>query len=722
MTSSPSGGIVPEIDFLRRRRVRTLLQAEAGECGLICLAMVADFHGSDVDLPTLRRSCRTFGQGASLAMLIEAAHRLSLAARPLRAELSELRCLSTPCILHFDFRHFVVLERVSARAAVVHDPAEGRRVVPAAELSNRFTGVAVELTPTDRFELRTSPRSVPLRALFGQVSGLRGLLAQMLLLALALEILALASPLFLQWVVDQAIASSDRDLLAIMAIAFLLLTLVQTGLAAARSWVALRAAADFGLRWLQSVFGHLVRLPLAYFEQRHPTDVASRFFSAQTIQQALTGGLVEGIVDGALAGFALGMMITYRGDLALVALAATAVYCTARALSHAAYRRESARQLASAARQQTILLETVAGISAIKVAEGEARTVGRWASASARTLAHTIALQRLAIALRAAQGAVFGGEQVVAIWLGGLLVMEGRMTVGMLLAFLAYRTLFGQRVTALVDRVGELAVIRANGERLSDIIGEPAAEQTSASRASGPVAGPVSVELIRVGVAGRGGAARILDGVSISVEAGRCLAIVGGSGAGKTTLLKVVLGLIRPDEGTVRVGGVEIDRLDRHEVGACFAAVLQGDRLLTGTVAENISGFDPEPDEEWIVQCAMLAAVDAEIRRLPMGLDTPLTPTGFTLSGGQVQRLLIARALYRRPKVLVLDEATSELDATTAGRVDDSIRSLGMTRIVVAHRTEAVASADRVVRLECGRVVPFPARGDRSFTEPVDGP
>jgi len=702
-----------------RRRIRTLLQAEVGECGLTCLAMVARFYGSDVDLPTLRRHCRALGQGATLAMLVDAADRLSLAARPLRVELADLRSLSVPCILHLDFRHFVVLERISRRAAIIHDPAEGRRKVRPAELSSRFTGIAVELTPSERFSIRPPRPSAPLGKLFGRFSGLRRLLAQMLLVALALEILALASPLFLQWVVDQAIVSADRDLLAIMALAFLLLLVVQTGLGAARSWLALRAAADFGLRWLQSVFAHLVRLPLAYFEQRHPADVASRLFSAQTIQQALTGGLVEGIVDGALAGIALAMMITYRVDLALVAVAATVLYCVARALGHASHRRESTRQLASAARQQTILLETVAGIAAIKTADGEARAVGRWVSASAQTVAHAVALQRLAIGLRAAQVGLFGGEQIIAIWLGGLLVMDGRMTVGMLLAFLAYRTLFGQRVAALVDRVGELAAIRANAERLSDIVDEPVAESASNFRAFAARAVEPSVELVGVGVVGYGGRTRILDDVSVGIEAGRCLAVVGESGAGKTTLLKVVLGLLRPDEGSVRVGGVEIDRLDRGELRACFAAVLQGDRLLTGTVAENISGFDPEPDEQWIAECAALAAIDGEIRRLPVGYDTPLTPAGSVLSGGQVQRLLIAKMLYRRPKILILDEATSQLDATMVRRVDDAIRALGLTRIVVAHRAEAIASADRIVRLECGRIRPAPAGLDRAAAAPA---
>ena len=684
------------------RRLPVFLQTEAAECGLASLGMVAAFHGHRIDLAALRRRFTVSLKGATLAHLMQAAGRLQLAPRPLRLELEELPRLRMPCILHWDANHFVVLSKADARGAVIHDPARGVRRMANAEVSRHFTGIALELSPTAEFAPLEERRRVRLADLMGRVTGLKRSLAQVLVLALALQAVAMVSPFYMQWTVDGALVSADRDLLSVLALGFLLLALVQVSIALLRSWVVLYLGTTLNLQWLANVFSHLLALPVSWFEKRHLGDVVSRFGAVTAIQRTLTSSFVEALIDGAMAAATLAMMAAYNVLLTALALAAVAFYGALRWAFFAPLRRATEEHLVHAARQQSHFLETVRGVQSIKLFGRSEERRSRWLNLVVDAMNQDLATQKLGLAFRTANSLVFGVERVAVVWLGALLVLDGAFSVGMLFAFMAYKEQFSARVAGLVDKLIELRMLGLQGERLADIVLTPAERDAGA-----PPAAVVEASLEVRGLSFRYSEAEpfVLLNCSFRVEAGECVAIVGPSGCGKTTLLKLLLGLRAPTDGKVLAGGIDIERLGIDRYRQMAGAVMQDDQLFAGSIAENIGFFDPLPDAAAIERCARLAAVHEDIAQMPMGYDTLIGDMGAALSGGQKQRILLARALYKQPRILVLDEATSALDTQRERAVNEAIRALDLTRIVIAHRPETIASADRVIVLEGGRVV-----------------
>lgn len=687
---------------LSGRRVPVVLQTEAAECGLACLAMVATYHGHALDLAALRRRFSLSLKGATLSFLMQAAGQLHLVSRPLRVELEDLPKLQTPCILHWDMNHFVVLVRADTRRAVIHDPARGMRALPMDVVSRHFTGVALELTPTGGFERRDERRRVRLTELMGRVTGLKRALAQVLVLALALQVLALASPFFMQWVVDGAVVSADRELLTTLGLGFLLLLLIQAAVTAARSWVLLYLSTSLNLQWLANVFSHLLRLPVAYFEKRHLGDVVSRFHSVTAIQRTLTTSFVEVLLDGLMAIATLAMMAIYSLQLTAVAVAAVFAYGLLRLAFYAPLKRAQEEHLVHAAKQQSHFLETVRGVQSIKLFGRQEERRGRWLNLVVDAANRDAVGQKLALGIRTANMLVFGAERIVVVWLGALLVLDNAFTVGMLFAFVSYKEQFAARIGGLIDKAIELRMLDVQAERLADIVqAEPEPLAPVA-----PVAGVTDASLELRDVAFRYADTEpfVLQGCSLRIEHGESVAIVGPSGCGKTTLLKVMLGLLTPTDGSVRFGGVDLHKLGIDAFRRLAGTVMQDDQLFAGSIAENIAFFDPTPDHARIEQAARLAAVHDEIVAMPMQYNTLVGDMGAALSGGQRQRLLLARALYKQPRILFLDEATSALDIGKERAVNDAVRALNLTRVLIAHRPETIASADRVIVLQNGRV------------------
>ncbi|WP_326539731.1 peptidase domain-containing ABC transporter [Pseudorhodoferax sp.] len=693
---------------LRAGRVPVVLQTEAAECGLACLAMVASAHGLVTDLAALRQRFSLSLKGVTLADLVRMADGLHLQSRAMRAELDELPQLQTPCILHWDMNHFVVLVSVRRGIATIHDPAHGLRRFKLAQVSPHFTGVALELQPGPGFAPRKERRDVSLRALLGPVSGLRRALAQVLLLALALEVFVLLTPFFMQWVVDDVLVSGDRDLLLTLGVGFGLLVLMQVLTAAGRAWAVLVLSATLNLQWLLNVFTHLLRLPVDWFEKRHVGDIWSRFSAVQQIQKALTTSAVEAVLDGLLVVLTLAMMLAYSAKLTAVALAAVLLYGLLRWAFLRPLRSATEEALVHEARQSSHFLESLRGVQAIKLFGAQLDRRNRFAALVADTMNADITTRKLELGMALAHRLLFGLERVAVIWLGALLVLERSLTVGMLFAFFAYKEQFALRVSALIDKVVMLRMLRLQGERLADIVlTEP--EHDGSAAVPGPgQALPAGIELVGVSFRYADGEPEVLKKVSLRIAPGESVAITGPSGCGKTTLLKLMLGVHSPSEGEVRIGdathSVPLSRLGLAEWRRMVGVVMQDEPLFSGSVADNISFFDSSPDHAWIEQCARVAAVHDEIVAMPMGYHTLIGELGTALSGGQKQRLLLARALYKRPRILLLDEATSALDVERERIVNQAVRQLALTRIIVAHRPETIASATRVIALHDGSV------------------
>jgi ATP-binding cassette subfamily B protein RaxB len=682
-----------------------ILQSEAAECGLACLAMVAASHGLHVDLATLRQRFSISLKGATMADLAAMAHAMRLQPRAVRAEPDQLDQLPLPAVLHWDFNHFVVLVKVGPRDVVIHDPARGLRKLPMAELSRHFTGVAMELAPDAGFRPRELRREVTVRQLLGRVVGLKRSLSQIFVLAVVLEFFVLLSPFFMQWVVDDVLVSADRDWLVTLGIGFALLVGIQAATAAIRSWAVLHLSATLNLQWLGNVFAHLLRLPLQWFERRHLGDIWSRFFAVQEIQKTLTTSFLEVLLDGLLVVATLAMMWIYSPLLAGIVLIAVAAYAALRWALFAPMRRATEEALVHDARKTSHFLESLRGVMAIKLFGAEHDRQARFMNLVVDAMNADIVVRRLDVALAVAHRTLFGLERVAVVWVGAMLVLDQRFSVGMLFAFVAYKEQFSQRVAALIDKWAALKMLKLQGERLADIVlAEPEAVLPAAPEAAGAALATPRLELRDVSFRYSDSEPEVLRKVSLTIEPGESVAIVGPSGCGKTTLVKLMLGVLTPQQGEVLIGGRRLEHLGHAGWRAMIGTVMQDEPLFAGSIADNISFFDPSPNMAWLAECARLAAVHDEIASLPMGFHTLIGDMGATLSGGQKQRVLLARALYKRPRILFLDEATSALDVDRERLVNQAVRQLQLTRVIVAHRPETIASADRVIALDAGGV------------------
>ncbi|MBT0960685.1 peptidase domain-containing ABC transporter [Denitromonas iodatirespirans] len=686
-------------------KLPVFLQMEANECGLASLAMIAAYHGHVDSLAQVRRDLPVSRKGATVRGLLAMADVLGLSARAVKLDVDELPHLQLPCILHWDMEHFVVLRAAGRRSVVIHDPAVGVRRVSMREFGRRFTGVALECEPHAAFEQRPAPRAQGLRDWFGRVPGLRRGLTQIVLLTGLLELVAVLMPFLLQWVVDDALPARGTSLLDGLVVGFALLVLIGTLLDIARGWLAVLVSMDLNLRWTARVLAHLLRLPLDFFERRHAGDIASCFGSITIVQHTFTTGFIEALVDGALVLGTLAMMTWYSPVGAALALGGVLLYALVCVLLHRPLRQASAEEIVQVARQQSHFLETLRGIQGIRLfARAEERQRG-WAKLIALQTNAELRVQGLRLTHQTTHRLLFELLRVLVIWLAAHAVLSGSATLGLLFAFLAYLDQFTRRTGALIDRLLDLALLRLHVDRVGDIVQTPVEPPDPSPPAAEPDTGPPRISVHGLRYAYAFAEEPVLDGVDLEIEAGECVALTGPSGCGKTTLVKLLMGLLEPTHGEIRVDGAPLAEFGRNRLRAMAGTVMQDDVLFTGSLADNICFFDPEPDFEHMRHCAQLAALHDDIENMPMGYDTLVGEVGVGLSGGQKQRVMLARALYRRPRLLVLDEATSHLDVFAERNVNEAIRRLALTRIVVAHRPETIAMADRVIEMAHGRVV-----------------
>jgi ATP-binding cassette subfamily B protein RaxB len=687
-----------------RAQAPVVLQTEASECGLACLAMLLAEHGTATDLATLRARHGATPQGMTMAELARIAAAEQLSTRAVRLELTELGGLQLPCVLHWDLGHFVVLRAVNGTRCTIVDPAQGERQVQADEMSRRFTGVALEAWPSSSFVPRQEAQEVSLQRLLGRVAGLWPTLWRVLSVSLALEGLALLTPLFTQWVVDQVIVSHDLDLLATLAVGFGLLLLIQQLFTVVRAWLVLRVGTQLRVQWRSNVLAHLMQLPLDYFARRHLGDVMSRFGSINNIQQVLTTTFVEAALDGLMVLLSLVLMLVYSPVLAAVSVLSVLLYIAVRAARYHPLREATAERLARAAQESSHLLETLRGMRTIRLFSRQDERLSAWQTLMVGEVNAGLRVQKLDIFYRLVRRTLSGGTALLLLWLGAREVIAGGLSVGMLLAFLAYRGQFDNRFSELVNKWFDLRMLRLDAQRLADIVLTPAEPQV-ASLAAAARTEPPALQLSQLSFRYAESAPDVLKGLDLDVPAGQALGITGASGCGKSTLLALLLGVHAPREGHITIDGEPLAQMGLDAWRAQVGTVLQDDVLFAGSIADNIAFFDSRADRDRIEQCARLAAVADDIARLPMGYQTLVGDMGTTLSGGQKQRVLLARALYRRPRLLILDEATSHLDLDREARVGQAIAGLPITRIVIAHRPQTLALLDRVVELEDGRLV-----------------
>lgn len=691
--------LVDMLDFVGRSKTPIVLQNESSECGLACLVMIACHHGYKTDLASLHQRQLGTARGARLGDLMHTANQLKLAARAVKADLEELNKLQLPAILHWDFNHFVVLTGVGSKYLEIHDPGKGKLRLALKDASKHYTGIALELLPEADFVAREERRRISLPQLLGNIHGLPKAITTIVMLALALEVFTLAAPLFMQLVVDSAIVSNDRDLLALLAIGFLLLSLIQICVSFLRGWVIMVISNQLNLQLLSNLFRHLVRLPMIWFERRHLGDVISRFDSIGTIQSTLTGSFLTAIIDGLMVITTLAMMLFYAGSLSAVVVLAAVVYALVRILLYRPLRQAQEEEITRGAKRQTHFLETARGIQSIKLFGRQLVRRNQYDSLMVDQFNAGIRLQRLGLVYQCINGLIFSLENVVVVWIAGMMIMDGRFSVGMLFAFLAYKQQFITRITGLIENGIELKMLSLHTERVADIaLSEVESERIHTEPLTDINAMDIRVNSLSYRYSDN--EEMIIDDLSLHVSPGESVALVGPSGCGKTTLVKLLLGLLPPEAGQILIGKQALDRMNLTAYRNQIGTVMQDDQLFAGSIIDNITFFDSEPDMQLVQQVARMAAIHREIVSMPLQYHSMIGDMGSVLSGGQKQRLLLARALYKKPSILILDEATSHLDVAGEQLVSAAIMKLPLTRIIIAHRPETIASADRVIDMQ----------------------
>lgn len=693
------------LNFSGVKRLPVIRQAEAAECGLACVAMIASYFGRPVNLSSLRLRHRISLKGATLKDLVTTAEKLGLHSRPLRLNLSSLSRLQTPCILHWGMNHFVVLKKVRNGRCTIHDPAFGERKHTAVQVAEKFTGVALELTPATGFQQHDDRQRMRLTDLWSKITGLKIALLQTLMLSVILQLFVLVAPFYMQLVVDEVLTTFDMDLLIVLAMGFALLMLVNETASALRSYVILCASNMLGFQIVSNLFGHLLRLPMQWYEKRHVGDIISRFASTRPIRDLFTDGLVAVAIDGIMTISTLVLIFIYSPKLGAVVLTAAFLYVLLRVVLYRPLRQRNEELISSMAREQSVFIESIRGIQSIKIFGQESDRHSVWQNKYADVINSSVVTGRLKIGFDTANGLLFGFENILVVFLAAKLVVAGSLTVGMVFALMAYKSQFVGKVTMLVERLIEFRLIGLHLERIADITLAPpeSTDDEQAWRiATRPNQEPAGFVLDSVSYRYADGEPWVLKNVSLTISGSEMLSFVGASGGGKTTLMKLLLGLLEPDSGQILYNGLPLHRFGLSAFRRQVGTVMQDDALLSGSIADNIVFFSSEPDVHRAIHCAKSAMIHNDIMSMPMGYDSLVGDMGGSLSAGQRQRVLLARALYREPEILILDEGTANLDPETETGIVRMLKGLNITRICVAHRAAIIAASDRVVHLHAG--------------------
>ncbi|EGO8678705.1 peptidase domain-containing ABC transporter [Escherichia coli] len=698
MTNRNFRQIINLLDLRWQRRVPVIHQTETAECGLACLAMICGHFGKNIDLIYLRRKFNLSARGATLAGINGIAEQLGMATRALSLELDELRVLKTPCILHWDFSHFVVLVSVKRNRYVLHDPARGIRYISREEMSRYFTGVALEVWPGSEFQSETLQTRISLRSLINSIYGIKRTLAKIFCLSVVIEAINLLMPVGTQLVMDHAIPAGDRGLLTLISAALMFFILLKAATSTLRAWSSLVMSTLINVQWQSGLFDHLLRLPLAFFERRKLGDIQSRFDSLDTLRATFTTSVIGFIMDSIMVVGVFVMMLLYGGYLTWIVLCFTTIYIFIRLVTYGNYRQISEECLVREARAASYFMETLYGIATVKIQGMVGIRGAHWLNMKIDAINSGIKLTRMDLLFGGINTFVTACDQIVILWLGAGLVIDNQMTIGMFVAFSSFRGQFSERVASLTSFLLQLRIMSLHNERIADIALHEKEEKKPEIEIVAHM-GPISLETNGLSYRYDSQSAPIFSALSLSVAPGESVAITGASGAGKTTLMKVLCGLFEPDSGRVLINGIDIRQIGINNYHRMIACVMQDDQLFSGSIRENICGFAEEMDEEWMVECARASHIHDVIMNMPMGYETLIGELGEGLSGGQKQRIFIARALYRKPGILFMDEATSALDSESEHFVNVAIKNMNITRVIIAHRETTLRTVDRVISI-----------------------
>jgi ABC-type bacteriocin/lantibiotic exporter with double-glycine peptidase domain len=682
-------------------RVPVILQLTPTDCGAACLAMALEHHGKKLPIEDVRAAVGA-ARGVSARQLLEAARRFGLRARGVKIEPDKLRFLPAGAILHWELNHFVVLERAGRSELRVIDPAVGARRIPMRDVERMFTGVALVLEPSAQFEAEDRRPKTRFARYRRWILGVPGYFSRVFSASLLLQVIALALPGVMGVVVDKVVPRQDYHLLSLIAAGLLMAVSFQFLAAFLRSHLLLHLRTHIDLRMTLEFLEHLLDLPYGFFQHRSVGDIVMRLSSGAQIRELLTSGAMAAVLDGAMVVLYFALLVLAAPVIGAIALGIAVVQGLIYVRAGRRHAELTAEQLATQAKLSGFQVEMLAGIEAVKSMGAEGRMAARWSDLYVDVLNTSLAKGRLSANFGSLIGAIGFAGPLIVVLTGAKLVLDGELSLGTMLALSALASGFLGPVNTLITTAMQLQQLRSYMARIEDVLDSPTERKPSVAGRGKTLTG--AIELDRVGFGYAPDTPLVLDDVSLKVEPGELVAVVGASGSGKSTLARLLAGLYRPQSGTIRFDGVDAGQWDPPDLRRQLGMVTQETRLFAATIRDNIAMLDPAIAFERVELAAARACIDSEIAAQPMGFDSLLPDGGASLSGGQRQRLALARALLHEPPVLVLDEATSALDTVTERRVQEQLAALRCTRVVIAHRLSTIIDADRIVVLERGRV------------------
>ncbi len=684
------------------RAVPYVQQLSLADCAAACVGMSLAYHGRYVPLEELRGATGTGRDGADAGGIVAAAERYGLTAQAVKADVDDLASLPRGSILHWDFNHFIVLEKVTGKGVAVVDPAMGRRTIPAGAFGKSYTGVAIILEPGAEFTRGGQAKASPYRYL-RPILAQGALTRKALILSVLAQLLALAVPLFFAVVVARIVPDGDRHLLVILAVAMAAVIVYYFLASLVRAHVLLYLRTHLDREITTRFIRHLTDLPYAFFLSKSAGDLMMRLQSNSVVREILTAGSLSAILDGGTATLYLILLLVISPLLGAVVLGLGAAEVTVTIAARRRNQRLMTEGLEATARSQSYAYQLLAGIEDLKAAGTEDRSVERWSGLFAREIDVALSQGRLGALVGSATGALALVSPLALLAVGALLVLQGQLSLGTMIGLTILGAGFLEPLGVLVSTWLQVQLLGSYMTRINEVLDTPAEQQGLDVRPAGPLRGHIQADSVSFRYSPL--APRAVDGVSVEIRPRQLVAIVGRSGSGKSTLARLLLGLYEPEAGSVRYDGTDLREFEVRSVRRQLGVVTQGSYVFGTSVRDNIALGAPDLAQDEVVRAARLACIDQDIDAMAMGYATMLVEGGASLSGGQRQRLVLARALAHRPSILLLDEATSALDAVTEEAVYRNLASLGNTCIVIAHRLSTISRADTIVVMDGGRVV-----------------
>jgi ATP-binding cassette subfamily B protein RaxB len=685
------------LQFQGRRKLSMVHQQEQMDCGYACVAMLCDYWGHRLDLHSMKELVNARTYGVTLLDLIHLLDALGFTSRALTLPLNTLSQVACPAILHWNMNHFVVLARVKKRGIWIHDPAVGVQYCKMEEVSKAFTGVVLEVERKPDFKALRHRRKLSLFSLLKSVRGVNKFISLLFIFSLAIELFTMMSPLFLQYVTDEVLSHGEKTNLYILAAVFLLLYLLQIMTDYCRGNMIIYFTSHLTEQFSSNVLQHLLKLPLSFFEKRHKGDLQAKFQSIDHIQKKISSDFVTTLLDGLMILTHFTVMYIYSPLLCGFVGLSLSLYGAVRYFSYQTLKKETEISIQQHAKAMTVFLQSLQGIVAIKSFLKENLRFNAWRNRYIDSLNADIQVAKMRVLFQGINQCLFQVEYMALVCVGASFVLSQRFSLGMLMAFLAFRHLLVNKAISFIDHVIDYQLISIQLNRLNDILFQTPEKLGKLSQAPQELKGRLRLDKLAFRYNGHD--AELFKQLSLDVVPGEKLAIIGPSGCGKTSLLKVMMGLLQPTAGEIYIDEIPLRTFGLGHYRQAVASVMQEDVLLPGSILDNIAFFDEKMDIDRVYHVAELACVHAQILKLPMAYETLVGDMGSCLSGGQKQRILLARALYKQPKILFLDEATSHLDLVNEMNINKNLKALNITQIIIAHRQETIQMADRIVDL-----------------------